>query len=327
MIEHAKATHEEVRFRNDSLVLFHDNAINHAYSTHWHEVMEIIMPIDGPFTVTHNGVMYRLASGEVLFILPNVPHAVPSSGTRRYICLGSLLPLCSQKLYDAIRRLLPPIIHVSPSKDALLHAEIRILFEGIAQETRNPGMTSELSIYAKLLQMLAMLTKQAAVRESVTDGRDGTDGVRDNRIASVCDYIHLHYMEKLTLDALAQANGFSKYHFERLFKRHTGETFYQHLNGVRIKNAAMLLADNSLSITDIAYKTGFPSISAFIRMFHIQYQCTPSAYRRICRNVQMETSSSQSEWSVAQGKATGETASHAQDWDYRLHLRRKRKNS
>ena len=102
-------------------------------------------------------------------------------------------------------------------------------------------------------------------------------------MAATCDYIHQHYMEKLTLEEMAQASGFSKYHFERLFKRHTAQTFYQYLNSIRIKHAAMLLADNTLSVTDIAYRTGFPSISSFIRMFHIQYQCTPSAYRSECR--------------------------------------------
>jgi AraC-like DNA-binding protein len=283
MPEPAKATHEDVRFRNESLTLFHDNGINETYPLHWHEAVEIIMPLDGAFCVQHNQTTYRLEAGDILILSPNVPHAVPASKTRRYILLGSLIPLCSQKFYDSVRQLLPPVVMLSGTRHPALHAAVKRLLEGIVQETRDPSPASGLSIYAGLLQIMAVLTKQAERMQAVPCQPQEEEGVRDSRMASACDYIHQHYMEKLTLEEMAQACGFSKYHFERLFKRHTAQTFYQYLNGIRIKHAAMLLADNTLSVTDIAYRTGFPSISSFIRMFHIQYQCTPSAYRSACR--------------------------------------------
>ncbi len=323
MPEPAKATHEDIRFRNESLTLFHDNGINETYPLHWHEAVEIIMPVNGPYRVQHNQTIYRLESGDIMILPPNVPHAVPASKTRRYILLGSLVPLCSQKLYDAVRNLLPPVVVLSATRQPALHAEIKRLFEVIVQETRDASLTSELSIYAGLLQIMAVLTKQAECMRDTPCLSHGEEGVRDSRIASACDYIHQHYMEKLTLDEMAQTSGFSKYHFERLFKRHTAQPFYQYLNGVRIKHAAMLLADNTLSVTDIAYRTGFPSISSFIRMFHIQYQCTPSAYRNGSRQ---ECGMTFAQTHADQDRDT-ENPHLPVEWEIRTSWHRKRKNS
>ena len=80
----------------------------------------------------------------------------------------------------------------------------------------------------------------------------------------VLDYIDAHYAEDLTLDAVASYSGFSKYHFTRLFKQYANTTFYDYLSYKRIKVAEQLLTEPELSITEIAFRSGFSSISTFI---------------------------------------------------------------
>ena len=98
---------------------------------------------------------------------------------------------------------------------------------------------------------------------------------------NICDYISAHCAEDLTLDDIAGRAGFSKYHFSRLFKQFTGETFYKFLNTKRIAYAQNLLIDPGLSITEIAYLSGFNSISSFVRMFKALTAYTPTAYRQL----------------------------------------------
>ena len=83
------------------------------------------------------------------------------------------------------------------------------------------------------------------------------------------------------LDDVASLAGFSKYHFSRLFKNFTGLSFYKYLNKKRIEQAEKLLVDPALSITEVALQSGFSSLSAFIRMFKLIKDCTPTEFRSL----------------------------------------------
>ncbi len=71
--------------------------------------------------------------------------------------------------------------------------------------------------------------------------------------------------EDLSLEGVASQAGFSKYHFSRLFKQYTDSTFYKYLNQKRIEFAKTLLQDPGVSVTEVAFKSGFSSLSAFLR--------------------------------------------------------------
>ena len=82
------------------------------------------------------------------------------------------------------------------------------------------------------------------------------------------------------LRVAAQA-GFSKYHFSRLFKQYTDSTFYKYLNQKRIEYAKTLLQDPGMTVTEVAFKSGFSSLSAFLRMFKLMNNCTPTEFREM----------------------------------------------
>ena len=85
------------------------------------------------------------------------------------------------------------------------------------------------------------------------------------------------------MEMVDEHSGFSKLHFSRLFKKYTNTTFYDYLILKRIQAAEQLLADADLSITEVALRTGFSSISTFNRTFKRKKNCTPREYRSMCR--------------------------------------------
>ena len=97
----------------------------------------------------------------------------------------------------------------------------------------------------------------------------------------VTDYINNHFAEDLSLEGVASQAGFSKYHFSRLFKQYTDSTFYKYLNQKRIEFAKTLLQDPGVSVTEVAFKSGFSSLSAFLRMFKLMNNCTPTEFREM----------------------------------------------
>lgn len=274
-METLKAIHEKVHFENESLILFYDKTYYQSYPLHWHNAIEIIMPLNNAYTVMCDNTTYQLRQGDILVIQPNVPHQMPASCCRRFICLASLQPICSQKMYDSVHTLFPSALLLTPEKDQDLYEKVRDLLYTIYTEYQNFSRTAELTMYISILQILALISKTSIQKEEVTM----ESHIHTGDFRSICEYINAHYMEKLTLEEMARISGFSRYHFDRLFKRYTNETFYQYLNKIRIKNVVMLLADDTFSITEVAFKSGFTTISSFIRMFRIHHNCTPSEFR------------------------------------------------
>jgi AraC family transcriptional regulator len=99
------------------------------------------------------------------------------------------------------------------------------------------------------------------------------------RIHDAMDRIESTCCEPLSLAALAEAAGFSPFHFLRVFRHVTGTTPHQYLIGARLRLATRLLLDTKRSVTQVAYDVGFQDLSNFVRTFHRVIGCTPRDYR------------------------------------------------
>lgn len=79
---------------------------------------------------------------------------------------------------------------------------------------------------------------------------------------------------------LAEVSGVSQAHFARAFKQAFGIPPHRYLLTRRIEQAATLLRDTDLPITDIAFATGWESLGTFGRVFRDITGQSPSALRR-----------------------------------------------
>lgn len=95
----------------------------------------------------------------------------------------------------------------------------------------------------------------------------------------VLPYILNHYPGKVVLPDVARLCSMNPFEFSRTFKYEHGVTFRDYLTGVRIRAAARLLSDTSLSVVDVACAVGFNDHSQFSRLFRRHMGITPSAYR------------------------------------------------
>jgi AraC family transcriptional regulator len=75
----------------------------------------------------------------------------------------------------------------------------------------------------------------------------------------------------------------SPFHFLRLFAKVLGVTPHQYLIRSRLRRAAQLLADESRSVTDVAFDAGFADVSNFVRTFHRAAGVSPRRFRQAAR--------------------------------------------
>ena len=96
-------------------------------------------------------------------------------------------------------------------------------------------------------------------------------------------WLDAHAAERVDLEATAAEAGMSAFHFLRLFARVVGVTPHQYLVRARLRRAARLLAQEGLSIAEVAYEVGFGDLSNFIRAFSRAAGLSPRQFRRAAR--------------------------------------------
>lgn len=102
-------------------------------------------------------------------------------------------------------------------------------------------------------------------------------------IETAKEYITQHFTEDISLTDIAAACHVSPFHFSRVFKIFTSYAPYQFLLNVRLKHAEMLLKNTSMTVTDIAFLSGFNGIENFSAAFRYKYQHSPEKYRNTNR--------------------------------------------
>ncbi len=92
-------------------------------------------------------------------------------------------------------------------------------------------------------------------------------------------YIHSNLAEPLMLEDVAEEAGVSAFHFCKVFKRATGLTFTHYVNRARVEQAKKMLLKPQARVTEVAYDSGFQSLSQFNRSFRRIVSLSPTEYR------------------------------------------------
>lgn len=93
-------------------------------------------------------------------------------------------------------------------------------------------------------------------------------------------YIHERYFDKITIEDLYQIAHMSRSSYIKKFKEICKMSPAAYITKVRINSAAVMLSDSSLSVSEIAYKTGFYDASHFTKIFENYYGVSPITYRK-----------------------------------------------
>jgi AraC family transcriptional regulator len=99
------------------------------------------------------------------------------------------------------------------------------------------------------------------------------------QMARIREFVDANIDSDIRLDHLAELCGRSTEYFVRLFKATSGVSPYQYVLNLRIERARALLADETLSLAEIALACGFSHQEHFTRMFRRFTGITPGRYR------------------------------------------------
>ncbi len=110
---------------------------------------------------------------------------------------------------------------------------------------------------------------------------DPANAAMEQAVVRVIETMRENLGERITVDDMARAAMFSKFHFSRIFQRITGVSPGRFLSAMRLQEAKRLLLTTSLTITEITYLVGYSSVGTFSTRFKEAVGLPPTDYRRL----------------------------------------------
>ncbi|MBR6627240.1 MAG: helix-turn-helix transcriptional regulator [Lachnospiraceae bacterium] len=272
---------ELVDYYKDSNIRIWLNDGNYPFDTHWHNALEILMPVDEPYKAVVKETTYVIQPGEFLIIPPRELHYLPAPTCgSRFIFLIDTSPLAGIRGFTGLQALLLQPVLFNKEHFPAIHSEVYHDLLQIRNTYYNMNEYAELTIYSLLITILVKIDlAQKNIADMFPNVRLYKQKEYKQKFTNLLEYLNSHYMEDLDLEQVSAEIGFSKFHFSRLFKQYTGYTFCDYVNYCRLRVAEEMLAKPDCSITEIALQSGFPSISTFNRLFKQHKGCSPSEYR------------------------------------------------
>ena len=83
---------------------------------------------------------------------------------------------------------------------------------------------------------------------------------------------------ELSVDAIADEVGISRVHLHRKMKELTGQTPHDFIRNIRLKQAANLLSNQNMNITEVMFACGFNNTASFSTIFKKFYGMSPREY-------------------------------------------------
>ena len=250
---------------------------------HWHDEMELFKVKRGTVRVQCGSDYLEARAGEMVFFNSGELHAAQPLDQQELNCAAVVFRpemLCGDENDIARRKYVAPVLEgkLHPRRVTRPGApgenQALACFDRVMELLEGKPPAYELRVRAQLLEIFASLTEggeQAAPQR---------ERVPAQGIKTAIDYIRGHYRQPITIGQLAELSHMSDGHFCRLFKKYTFKTPVQYINRVRLSAAMELLLDSDRKVLDIAFDTGFNSLSYFIGVFKQSVGCTPTEFRR-----------------------------------------------
>ncbi|MEX0324987.1 MAG: helix-turn-helix domain-containing protein [Puniceicoccaceae bacterium] len=249
---------------------------------HHHPEVELTYIVSSSGTRLVGDSLEAFEPGDLCLIGPNVPHIYrnpiePQDGA------------CSEVLHfrrDMAQGFLDTVVELSDFSGMLDQAARGLKFDEQTAGLVGPLLTEMRSVegvrrWQQFLSIIDLLVHAPEPEPLASLGYAGAaDMDYPDQMYQVCQYIIDHFDQDLNHKDMAEMAGYSPAHFSRAFKRATRLTFNRFLLQIRLGHSARLLEETDWTIADIAFQSGFNSLSNFNRRFLDFYKTTPRDYRR-----------------------------------------------
>ena len=247
---------------------------------HTHNSCEIMYVTSGCCQVYSEDGVHALTANQFIFLSANTPHRLEISAGRSCAILNLEFNCLGRKQTELPLR---ELLERCPGFATWLEAGCGCL---IAEDQRNLGYAmKDLITQLPLAQddgpELMRLLFSRMILEFLFCTKHSRKAQGAAYLKKACSYIEQNLLETLTVPLIAAHTGINKSYLQLLFSRQMGCSVVGYITQKRLEQAAFLLTNSSMKITDIAFACGYNSRQHFAHSFEKHYKTGPSAYRKL----------------------------------------------
>lgn len=251
-----------------------------------HNEIELNMLTKGSVVYLLGGRKVRMQAGSLNVFWAAIPHQIVdfNRDTRYFVATIPLAWFLQCKLSD---RFVQPLLRGEVLAENLRGRE-RQAQDQFAQWERDLQQPDDDVRHLVMLEMEARLRRMiAALDLPVASATPSPAKVRAtslqggelNKVEQIACLIAQRYTEPLTVTEIGRSVGLHPNYAMGLFKKAFGTTLIDYVMHHRISHAQRLLATTNDKIVEVAFNSGFNSISRFNETFRRVCGCTPRQYR------------------------------------------------
>ena len=277
----------DVNFPLDIWTDEYDTFVDETLNCHWHPDFEFSVLVSGELEFNVNGNPMYMTTGDCIFINSNTMHtAKQAKSSQNAVVKGVAFPaslLVNSTSSMVYKRHFEPIMS-SPIQGMIIPGDsgFAIYLSYLIEEIHNLS-EEDFACELEYLNLINRLWKDTLMYISKHEPellQHKTNRKNEDRAKKILSYIHENFQSNLTIDRLAKEVNISRSECFRCFKHFTNKKPIEYINEYRLANAARLLMESTLSVTEIGIACGFNSSSYFGKMFKEIYGVSPKEYRK-----------------------------------------------
>ena len=236
---------------------------------HIHQLSEIVFVLGGELGMTVEGKTEIGRQGDVFLITPFKMH---SFFTKEYCKI--LIVVFSNDFATGLI-----------SEDALYRGRDTALFtpsHDVAEYVGNRFYDATRDFLNNVDAEANYLRAKTCIHMLLNEYVDQTTlnygGKKTETLGAICLYIAQHYREKISLDTISHALGYTKGHISHCFEAIPNFNFNGMVNSLRVEYAKNLMLTTNYRNIDLALESGFTCERSFHRAFKKFTSMTPGEY-------------------------------------------------
>lgn len=273
------------KLENNSIYLSHYEAPYFSRPLHYHSQLELTLIVKSSGIRFLGNSIENFKDGDLILVGENVPHVwrneefyyKPDS----HLSAKAIGVFFDENLFGGH---LAQLNEFKAINKLIKEAKRGVRIDGVLKEeiSKNMKQLIDLSPTERVISVINILHKISISNEIVYLMDEAGDYPKRHldKLNDIYDYLLTNISQKISLEEVAEKTSFHPVSLGRFVKQHTGKTFVQILNEMRINMACKLLKEPGSEIATIINQTGFNNVSNFIRRFKEVTGETPLRYRK-----------------------------------------------
>ena len=283
-------------FRDDEFFQITVSSEHTLSALHHHNFLQIWYVLKGSFRHVIDGREHIQREGDLLILPPYIYHQLD---TRESENISWVFLNAADNFYNTFPEgmtkntifnltCLRPLMYSLSNVDPFLHfsgdaaEKLCGMFHDLLEEFdiisaadgETPSVQNIRADFARLLTFIAEEYTAAMPQEENAVYAGYRAGLRN-----AFDYIDSNYTCRITLEDVCREAMLSRSSLTYIFRRMTGKSVVEYINGLRVRKAKRLLLQHK-TVTQACYECGFNDVTHFCRTFKKIVGCTPREFAK-----------------------------------------------